>query len=198
MNETNTLANPSVQANTRSQNDFEYVKLSANDNYRINKFQLSNYRLPQYTRNPHYLYPNTNGPAELHTFYDIHAIDEGQGAGMNPDLDSHLTRGNMVNLPEDRLVEKVTYSRHVDILPPVILPEFLHYKFLVSTTISHNPQENFNPEFDIYGVCARHYQRPSDEYFRTIGNKSNKYRILELLDPNYKQKINPGTFRPML
>lgn len=185
-----------INANTRPINDFKYIQLSGNDNYKINQLQMANYRLPQYTGNTSYLYRPTRNKygkySQEHTLYDLQGIDDGQGAGMNPDLDSELTRGNMVNLPEDRLVEKVTYSRHVDILPPVLIPEFLHHKFLVATTISHNPQDNFEPEFDIYGVCCRHYERPSDEYFRTIGKKSNKYRILELLDPGYKQIINPG------
>ena len=164
---------------TRSINDPEYVQLSAKDNQQIHNYQVLNYRVPKYTRNPGYRYPNTY--PTTHTaeriFYDLEGINDGQGAGMNPDVDSELTRGNWVNLPSDRLTEKVGFIRHIDILPPVFLPEYAHKNFLVSTTISVNPQENFNPEFYLPGVCTRHYQRPADEYFRTIAHKSNKYRI---------------------
>ena len=132
---------------------------------------MANYRLQKYTRNPNYLFP------QYHKLYDIQGIDEGQGPGMNPNLDSALRHSNMVNLPDDRLTEKVTFVRYVDFLPDYVLnPEYAHDRFLVSTTIPIDPQRRFNPEFDRYGVNCRHYNRLTDEYFRQMGNKSNKYR----------------------
>ena len=158
---------------TRSINDPQYILLDTQDNQHINQYQTQNYRTAQYTRNPKYWFP------QYHAFYDLQGIDEGKGAGMNPNLDSELTRGNLVNKPDDRLTEKVTFIRYVDFLPPVVFrpTEFDHNKFFVSTSISDFPQTNFNPEFDFYGVCTRHYDRLSDEYWRQLGRKSNKHRV---------------------
>lgn len=163
---------PTINNNTRPINDPKYIQLDTQDNQKISNWQIKNYRTVQYTRNPHYLFP------EYHTFYDLQGIDEGQGAGMNPNLDSELTRPNWENLPDDRLSEKVTFIRYIDYLPPIVFvpTEFDHNRFFVSTSISDDPQRNFEPEFDHYGVCTRHYNRLSDEYWRRLGNKSNKYR----------------------
>jgi hypothetical protein len=167
--------NPRILHNTRSINDRKYIILDTQDNARINKFQTDNFRTTKYTKNPKYYYlPN-------HQIYYLQSISEGQGAGMNADLDSSLTRGDVINLPDDRLTEKVTYIRHVDILPPKITYsktyEFDHNKFLVSTTISDDPQREFNPEFHMGGVNTTNYIRPSDEYWRNYAKKSNKYRF---------------------
>lgn len=163
---------PNIHQNNRSINDPGYINLDTKDNQKINQWQMKNFRTIEYTKNPHYWFP------EHHTFYDLQGIDEGQGAGMNPDLDSNLTRGNWVNLPDDRLQEKVTFIRYIDYYPPMVFhpTEFDNNRFFVSTSISDDPQRNFNPEFDRYGVCTRHFNRFSDEYWRKLANKSNKYR----------------------
>lgn len=159
-----------IVINTRPVNDPHYVALDTNDNKRINEFQIDNLRTLDYTKNPCYLFPRD------HKFYDLQGIDEGKGPGMDPDLDSVLTRGHIVPLPADRLQEKVTFIRYVDFLPPINRPIY-HNKFLVSTSIPVDPQINFEPEFDIYGVGTKNYQRLSDEYFRTVAGKSNCYRV---------------------
>lgn len=159
-----------IAINTRSINDFEYVGLDTNDNQKISQLQTDNYRTTQYTRNPCYYFPRD------HKFYDLAGIDEGKGPGMDPDLDSVLTRGHMVPLPADKLQEKVNFIRYVDFLPAINRP-IDHNRFLVSTTIPVDPQVNYNPEFDINGVNTKHYQRLSDEYYRDLAGQSNKYRV---------------------
>lgn len=171
-NQYNDTSFPTINNNTRSINDEKYIRLDTMDNKNISDYQVKNFRTFQYTKNPKYLFPIH------HTFYDLQGIDEGQGAGMNPNLDSELTRPNWENLPDDRLSEHVTFIRYIDYLPPMVFKptEFDHNRFFVSTSISDNPQRNFEPEFDFYGVCTRHYNRLSDEYFRHMANKSNKFR----------------------
>jgi len=157
-----------IHINTRSKNDFGYIGLDTADNKHINKLQTDNYRTTKYTKNPCYYFPMQ------HKLYDLQNITEGQGGGMQPELDSILRIGHKVNLPEDRLQEKVTFIRYIDYLPRTRSID--HKRFLVSTSLSVDPQERFLPEFDIQGVNCRHYVRYSDEFFRDIVHKSNKYR----------------------
>lgn len=162
-----------IAQNTRPINDYKYVALDSIDNYRVNDYRLQNYRTERTTKNPNYISMHGN-----HKQYDMQGIMEGQGGGMNPDLDSYLTRGNWVNVSNDNLVEQVGFVRYIDFLPPTIIPtEFCHEQFLVSTSISDDPQKNFEPEFDQYGIQCRNYQRYSDEYWRKMANATNKYRF---------------------
>ena len=40
-----------------------------------------------------------------------------------------------------------------------------------------DPQHSFEPEFPTAGVACRNYSRFSDEYYRKMSNKGNKYRL---------------------
>lgn len=161
-----------ILQNTRSINDPRFLDLDTMDNAKISSLQLANYRTKKYTKNPKYYFPFD------HKLYDLQGIEDQKGPGVNPDMDSYLTMGHIVPRPIDRLAEKVKFYRYVDYLPTSI--GFKWYKqpyFLVATDVSVNPQKKFNPEFDIYGVNTRHYNRSSDEYYRKMVNKSNKYRL---------------------
>ncbi len=156
--------------NTRSINDYDYVGLDTRDNKRISEFETANYRTQEFTRNPNYLFPFD------HTFYDLQAIDEGKGPGMNPDLDSRLTRGNVVVRPPDRLAASVNFIRYVDFLPPIETP-IDHNKFFVSTSLSTDPQRKFSPTFFRPGVNSKHFHRMTDEFYRDIAHHSNATRL---------------------
>lgn len=164
-----------IQLHTRSNMDPNYVILDTLDNKKASNWQTSNYRTLEYTKNPNYRFP------QYHKLYDLQNITEGLGPGMNPDLDSDLTHGNIVNLPNDRLSEHITFVRYADFLPVCQVPEFNQNAFLVSTSTSVDPQRRFNPEFNRYGVNTRNYNRFSDEHYRTIAGKTNKYRFRSVL-----------------
>jgi len=165
--------------NTDLLNDNKYVHLEADDNKYVSNWQIDNLRTYKYTKNPNYYFP------VHHKLYDLQNIDEGKGPGQNPDVDSQLTRGNVVNLPEDRLQEKVTFVRYIDFLPNKTIPLTKNNKFLMSTSISVDPQKNYNPEFNICGVNTKHFNRLSDEHYRKIVNKSNKYRLCSKIQKLY-------------
>ena len=163
----------SIVLNTRPINDLDWIRLDSWDNRRISDYNVTNYRTPETTKNPYYVWPYH------HKLYDLQNIQEGQGGGMNPDLDTLLTRREQVNLPADRLNEKVTFIRYVDFLPPPPTPQYSeidNQKFLVQTTTPVDPQVLFDPRFDRYGVNARHNIRTSDEFFRKIAMLDNGYR----------------------
>ena len=161
-----------INAQTHPLDDKKYKILQANDNLEINKYTVKNYRTVDYTKNPLYRFPYH------HKLYDNQNITEGLGPGMNPNLDSMLTQSEFSTFPDDRLVEEVTFQRHVHILPDcVTVPEYMTNKFLVATTVPIRPQARYNAEFDIAGVCTKHYQRFSDEYYRKFVPQSNKYRL---------------------
>lgn len=160
-----------INMHTRSIMDSPFITLNTRDSFKVNKYQTTNLRTDKYTQNPKYYFPNN------HKQYDLQGINDAQGAGMNIDLDSYMTRSNWVNKPKDNLVEEVKLIRYIDFLPLTVQPsEFCHDRFLVSTSISIDPQRRFEPEFDQYGVNTKHFQRYTDEYWRKQGNASNKYR----------------------
>ena len=161
-----------IWQNTGTLNDSDNILLHNQTNRRQSDYTLHNFRTPEYTKNPEYLYP------QFHRLYDLQNVTEGQGAGMNPNLDSSLRHSEFTNLPDDRLNSRLTMIRYIDFLPPHIAgTEFDHSRFLVSTSISDNPQRMYNPLFFQPGVSARNYSRPSDECLRAIAQKMNSYRL---------------------
>ncbi len=157
-----------ININTRSINDRDYVALDACDSNRQLAYNILNYRLQQTTRNPCYLFPRD------HTQYDLQNITEGQGAGMNPNLDSKLTRAHPVPRPADRLAERVGLNYHFEYLPCHQINEFDHQAFLVSTTISDNPQAGYNPNFEIHGIGTRNYGRLPETYIKSYAKDAYK------------------------
>ncbi len=155
---------------TSTLNDDGYSQLSTKDNQKRSKLALDNYRTVEFTKNPKYLFPFD------HVFYDLQAIDEGKGPGMNVDLDTKMTRGNFVVKPAEKLQEKVNFIRYVDFLPPKNIP-IDHKKFLVSTSLSIDPQRKFNPVFHRQGIQTNHFNRLTDEFYRDIVHKPNNYRL---------------------
>lgn len=159
-----------IHLNTRSVNDQCFINLNSTDNQKINQYQLANYRTMDYTMNPQYWFPSD------HIIYDLQGIDTGKGAGMNPDLDSCLQYSEKTNLPNDRLTEKINTERYLDYLISTENFPPNHHLFLVSTSVSDEPQKKFDSQFYIRGVNCRNYCRASDEFFRSLANKNNYSR----------------------
>lgn len=160
-----------IWKNTRPNNDFAYIMLHHEDNMRRSDLHLQNYRHVAFTRNPDYYFPDN------HKLYDLQNINDGKGAGNNPNLDSALQRVHIQTKPADKLSEAVEYVRYVDFLPVnTIEPEWDHDRFLVSTTIPIDPQNRIQPQFDFYGVNCRNYNRMSDVYYRKLGDQNSKFR----------------------
>jgi hypothetical protein len=148
--------------NTGLQAEKGYIRTDTQDNKKSSYLQTKNYRTTQYTKNPQYLFKKDQ-------YYDLQGIHDGKGPGRNVIVDDKLTRGNMVPKPNDRLSEHVTFIRRVDFLP--LKDRTMHHdKFLVNTSLSVKPQTKFCPQFDIYGINCRHYNRKVDLYFK------NKYQ----------------------
>jgi len=147
-----------TDANTRPGMDNKYVKLDTQDNSHSSRLQLENYRQQEYTQNPEYLFKKDQ-------VYDLQGIEDGYGIPKQRiDIDSELRQSNMVPKPIDKLNTKVTYIRRAGFLPKNEA-SIQHNKFLVSTTLSQNPQVNYNPSFAIYGQTTRDFARlPSDFY----------------------------------
>lgn len=152
-----------TDANTRPVMDNRYVKLDTNDNAHSSKLQLENYRQQQYTNNPNFLFQKDQ-------YYDLQGINDGYGIPQQRiDTDSELRQSNMVSKPIDKLNTKVTYIRRAGFLPANESTIF-HDKFLVSSTLSQNPQVGYNPNFEIYGQTARDYGRLPSEFYRKFQN----------------------------
>lgn len=154
---------------TRIRNDRGYVDLHALDSAKQWALATNNFRTPVFTRNPFYL---TKQP--YHTQYDLQGIDEGQGPGMNVDNDSRLRFAETSFKPCSNLY----WFRDIHIMPKTnqLVDEFAQNAFLVHTSYAPEIQKRFNPEFDSYGVNTRNYHRLSDEFYRALVHKSNKYR----------------------
>ncbi len=148
--------------NTGLQAERGYIRRDTLDNKKGSNLQIKNYRTTKYTKNPKYLFKSDQ-------IYDLEGITNGYGPGKNIMVDDKLTRGNMEPKPNDRLAEKVTLIRHVDFLP-IRHKQIYHDKFLVSTTLSTQPQTSFCPQWDRTGLNCRHYNRKTDNYFK------NKYQ----------------------
>lgn len=151
-----------VYKNVGLQAEKGYIKTDTKDNQNINYLQTKNYRTTQYTKNPKYLFKQDQ-------FYDLQGIHDGKGPGRNIIIDDQLTRGNMEPRPNDKLAEQVTFVRHIHFLPRKT-KKINHNKFLVSTTLSTKPQTSFCPQFDIFGINCRHYNRKTELYYK------NKYQ----------------------
>jgi hypothetical protein len=138
-----------------------YKDIDFNDHQ--HKLQIDNYRLKKYTKNKNFFFKKDQ-------IYDLLAIDDGEGPGKNPDLDSKITRGNLQTKPISKLAEKTNWERQRKefVTEKINKTQFTHDPFLVGTTISNNPQKNFNPGFDIYGINTRHYVRKSDRYYKSM------------------------------
>ena len=167
--------------NTRLRNDLNYVSLHAKDNQNCSNLNLQNYRTFKFTKNPNYIYKTPY--FWMHKFRDIQAIDDGEGPSgdkhRHVDIDSDLIHSNWEVKPDDKLASKSNFIRQIDFLPYGYINEFtnpINRSFLITTSISDNPQQNFQPDFKSSAVSSRNYNRWSDEYYRKKGNKSNHFR----------------------
>ena len=124
---------------------------------------IDNYRTTEYTKNPNYLFKKDE-------LYDLIGINNGKGPGKKPDNDSNLTRSNLQNKPYGKLADKSSwYKQRKEFLDiPITSDEIDHDKFLVSTTISDDPQDNFWPSFEVHGINTRHYARKSELYYKKL------------------------------
>lgn len=140
---------------------FMYKDTQFNNHYA--KLAIDNYRLQKYTHNKNYLFKKDQ-------LYDLIDINDGKGPGKNPDVDSTLTRGNFITKPIDKLAEKTNWERQRKEILNTVTPrnEYYHNDFLVSTTISDNPEVNFNPGLRLRGINTRHYVRKDDDYYRNL------------------------------
>jgi len=148
--------------NTGLQAERGYIRRDTLDNKKSSGLQTKNYRTTQYTKNPTYRFKQDQ-------VYDLQGIHDGKGPGRNVMIDDKLTRGNMEPRPNDKLQEKVTTIRYVDFLP-VHHKKIHHDRFLVSTTLSTQPQTSFCPQWDRQGINCRHFNRKTDLHFK------NKYQ----------------------
>jgi hypothetical protein len=144
------------------QMEHSYIEQDTLDNINQSFHQMKNYRTPQYTNNNNYHFKKDQ-------LYDLQGIHDGKGAGRNVMVDDKLTRGNLEPRPNDKLNEHVSFIRYVDFLPNKDININKPKSFLMSTTVSAEPQKRFCPTFDVYGVNTRHYNRRSEKYFK------NKY-----------------------
>ena len=151
---------------TRTNDDPGCLVTRNKQNVDMSNYLVQNYRTKSYTHNPKYLFnaSENNCGKQLHTQYDLQNVDEGQGAGMNPCLDSHLRFSQPSVLPADRLSTHVRFVRYIDWLPVYESKELEQNRFIVGTTIPKNPQKNYNPDFDIQGITCRDYARPILKY----------------------------------
>ena len=125
---------------------------------KVSDYNVTNHRTTEYTNNPNYLFPKDQ-------LYDLQGIDNGKAPGKNIMVEDNLTRGNLEPRPGDKLNEKVTFIRYVDFLPDKD-KNIDHDEFLVSTSLQKKPQKKYCPQFDIYGINTRNYQRQEDLYFK--------------------------------
>lgn len=151
--------NDEIYKNTNLPTDPDFIKTDVAENKQYGDYSVKNYRKAQYTKNPNYV-SKVN-----HTFYDRLGIHDGKGAGRNVDADDMLTRGELTNKPADRLQEKVNEIRYYDYMP-VERKNFINNEFLVSTTLSIEPQKGYNPSFEIYGRSTTHFNRKSEQYYK--------------------------------
>jgi len=165
-----TTRNVPIHQLTTPNDDPGFITLHAQDNSKISNYRIKNYRTMNYTRNPCYTFPYQP------TLYDNIGISEGQGAGMNANLDSTLTRGELTNKTGFNLHERISFSRYFDYLPNYQRPFYNTFDFLVATNPPVNPQKYYNGVFATGGVGCRNYNRISDEAYRSIGLLTNETR----------------------
>jgi len=114
-------------------------------------------------------YTNSKYPAKYifapDQLYDYQGVSHGSGPGKNINVDDHLTRGNLVPRPGDKLAEKDLFSPYRIMLPTQVQP-IHHDKFLVSTSLQTNPQQGYNPIFERQGINTRHYNRKPDSFYK--------------------------------
>ena len=138
-------------------NDQCYVKQYVKQNRRAADHHLKNFRNPeckQVFKNP------------AHWTGDNIGLSVGHPNKCNIDADSKLTRGfHMVPKPVDRLAESITIIRYLDFLPTQNT-NITNANFLVSTELSKQPQDSFNPVFDRKGINTRHHNRQQDFFYK--------------------------------
>jgi hypothetical protein len=156
-----------IYSNQSLINDQCYVKQYVKQNRAESDYRVTNYRRPpckkQIYKNPGYHNSDNIG------------LSVGYVNDCNVSTDSKLTRGaHMVPKPADRLAESVTTIRYLDFLPTQNTP-ITNARFLVSTELRKQPQDNFNPVFDRKGINTRHHIRKEDFFYkkqqRTVTNK---------------------------
>lgn len=143
-------------AGLQAERDFITTEVVYNRNH--SNYNVKNYRQVNTTKNPDYKF-------QKDSVYELQGVEDGKGPGMNITVDDRLTRGNMVNKPSDRLVEKTnTFHRTRDFYPKDY--DIFHNKFLVSTTLARKPQTMNEPIFERYGKSTRHWNRKSEDFFK--------------------------------
>ena len=148
---------------TNKPEEIMYKDIRFNDHHA--KLQIDNYRLLKHTKNKNFFFKKDQ-------IYDLLAIDDGEGPAKNPDLDSRLTRGNLQTKPISKLAEKTNWEkqRKEFVTEKINKTQYTHDPFLVGTTIGNNPQQKFNPGFEIHGVGSRHYCRKNEHYYKKLQN----------------------------
>jgi len=151
-----------ILAQDRTINDKCYLKTYVRTNKEESQYKVTNHRAH---------FDQCKLPFKTsHPLYENIGIDDGHVGQCTVNQDSELTRGmNFWSKPLDKLNDKVTSERHMIYLPPtkkVIKQDSFQDRFLISTSQSHNPQANFDPSFEIYGVYTRDYKRKNDKYYR--------------------------------
>ena len=149
-------------------NDNCYVKQYVKQNKEESNYRVTNYRKPPCGKK---LYDNPG-------FWtgDNIGLDVGYVNDCNVSADSKLTRGfHIVPKPADRLAESVTTIRYLDFLPTQD-KNITNVEFLVSTEVSKQPQDNFNPVFDRKGINTRHHIRKNDFFYKKqLKTVTNQY-----------------------
>jgi len=157
------FTNDEAYKNTNLPTDPDFIKTDVVENNLFADYTVTNYRKTEFTKNPNYV-SKVN-----HPFYDRLGISDGKGPGRNVMLDDKLTRGEYTDKPADKLNEKVNEIRRYQFLPNRN-ENFADRKFLVTTSLSRDPQKGFDPGFEIYGKSTRHFNRKPEHYYK-------KYKI---------------------
>lgn len=143
-----------------------YLHTYVSTNKAYSDYKITNYR-------QHY----NNCKKDFNNFNDIYyriGISDGYTGACNIDTDSNITRGKFYSMPLEKLNDKITSERHMIYLPNNY-KDIYHNDFLTSTTHSHNPQELFDPSFNIYGVSTSHYKRKQDSFYKNYHNNKKSF-----------------------
>jgi len=108
------------------------------------------------------------------------------GVGINTcliDVDTKMSRSDFVNKPADKLSSKLDEGRRFDYLRNYRTGSNVdengicansfgknNCDILTATTIARDPQRNFNPTFDRFGINTRNYKRRPSSLFKKQKN----------------------------
>lgn len=157
--------------------DMDYKLLEMEDNKNMSDYTIKNYRYN------HCKDKIINGPHERDLgVYNGLSVSNGYVGGCNIVTDTGL-RPQIQSKPVDKLQESVPESLRFKILLPLYEKQIHNtnmattglcnksYKdnacdFLTSTSLSVDPQNNFNQSFDRIGSNSRNYQRKDARFYK--------------------------------